>query len=89
MRMVTADDVVNAAKAILDKKPMSEGLEPSPTKTPVAGRTHMLGLSVDGITYEEWLKQIDEWVRTGDQARHDVPHAVLHVRPKGGRLDEP
>lgn len=68
MQMVTAAEVYRAACALLDNLPYTAPTPPNHTPTGYQ-RIHILGLPVDGITYEAWLSLIGEWVR-GDVTRH-------------------
>ncbi len=71
MRLVTPDDVLQAARDILDGESVGEGFKPAPIEHPQ--RIHILGLPVDGITYAEWLAMIENWVndsRKNPHARH-------------------
>ncbi len=75
MRMVTADQVVAAAKAMLSDTPVGAGLKSAPTPT-FDKRIRILGLPVSAITYAEWLELIDQWVKSGQ------PHHVCTVNPE-------
>lgn len=60
MRLVTAQQVIDAARHILSGAPVS-----APAKDPQlrdTERIHILGLPVDAITYETWLAQIGVWI---------------------------
>lgn len=72
MRMVTTDQVLRAAEALLDGQ-IQPGRPSIPAiKTGRAARTiHILGLPVSDITYEEWLQLIEGWVKaTPGRLRH-------------------
>ncbi|MCA9891474.1 MAG: WecB/TagA/CpsF family glycosyltransferase [Anaerolineae bacterium] len=85
MRLVTPEQVISAAHAILDGKPKSAEPEKKQTNTsvkvpetsPERDRIQILGLPVDRITYRKWMNQIDRWVR--DDSRH---HQVCTVNPE-------
>lgn len=74
MRMVTVDQVIEAASAILDGR--EEELPPAPIapyETEARGwqdRITILGIPVDKITYKRWMQLIDQWVRNGSRAYH-------------------
>ncbi|MCB9457463.1 MAG: WecB/TagA/CpsF family glycosyltransferase [Anaerolineaceae bacterium] len=76
MRMVTPEQVVAAAREVLDSAEsmhrVEESLRPSPTKHDERGkhRQHVLTLPVDAITYDEWLGLIGAWVRDGERLHH-------------------
>lgn len=60
MRLITAQQVIEAAKHILNGAPISP-----PTRAPQVRdieRIHILGLPVDAVTYETWLAQIGAWI---------------------------
>lgn len=63
MRMVSADDVLRAAQALLDGG--SSTTHEAPQIQRDHARVHILGLPVDAITYETWLELIGAWVRDG------------------------
>ncbi len=75
MRMVTADQVVAAAKAILNNESVGAGLKPAPTST-FKKQIRILGLPISAITYDEWLPLIDQWVKSGQ------PHHVCTINPE-------
>jgi N-acetylglucosaminyldiphosphoundecaprenol N-acetyl-beta-D-mannosaminyltransferase len=79
MRMVTVDDVLEAARAVLnDSSAVGMNRRFAPAQTAFARRIHFLSLPVDAITYDEWLRLIEQWIDTplsegewpGMRARH-------------------
>lgn len=73
MRMITTEQVLQAAEALLDGQVKPGRPRPPTIKTGrAAARTiHILGLPVSDITYEEWLLLIEHWVRaTPSRLRH-------------------
>lgn len=69
MKMVNAEEVIIAARSILDDMPMPE------YRLPVREqgwyhRIQILGLPVDNINYEEWMGLINRWVRQGTRVHH-------------------
>lgn len=71
MKLVTVEQVVNAAQRILDKSP---GLETvCDVNSPTVGqdkRLRILDIPVNAITYESWLQAIAGWIREGGGAKH-------------------
>ena len=69
MRLISPEDVVQAASAILDEHPLPDKprLVPAPA---FADRIQILGIPVDRITYKQWLALIDQWVKGGTRAHH-------------------
>jgi N-acetylglucosaminyldiphosphoundecaprenol N-acetyl-beta-D-mannosaminyltransferase len=64
MRMVTVEQVVTAAKAMLNNESVrAHGGAPALHKPTFSNRIRILDLPVDGITYDEWLVLIESWVR--------------------------
>lgn len=60
MRLVTAQQVIDAARHLLsDAPPVSP---PAPAPAHNTERIHILGLPVDAITYETWLAKIGRWI---------------------------
>jgi N-acetylglucosaminyldiphosphoundecaprenol N-acetyl-beta-D-mannosaminyltransferase len=69
MKLVTVGQVVRAASALLDGDDIRQK-HIAPVESRTWQRIEVLGLPVDGITYAQWLDLIDEWVNTGERARH-------------------
>ncbi|MEO8610453.1 MAG: WecB/TagA/CpsF family glycosyltransferase [Chloroflexota bacterium] len=70
MRMVTAEDVLTAARKILDRDAI-EGTEKSASqKNHFSKRIRILDLPVDGITYPEWLNLIGDWIKADTGCHH-------------------
>jgi heptosyltransferase-2 len=63
MRMVTPDDVLAAARKLLNGDNVgaqrAAPLQPAPI---FPERIHILGLPVDAITYAQWLDLIEQWI---------------------------
>jgi N-acetylglucosaminyldiphosphoundecaprenol N-acetyl-beta-D-mannosaminyltransferase len=59
---------------LLTDAPGQESLKPVPIMTGRVTfshcRIHMLGLPVDGITYDQWLSTIGDWVQTARRCHH-------------------
>ncbi|MCB9450847.1 MAG: WecB/TagA/CpsF family glycosyltransferase [Anaerolineaceae bacterium] len=78
MRMVTPEQVITAARAILNsteiKPGVGAGLRRSSTENTSETRDthhhHILTLPVDAITYAEWLDTIGVWVRDKERLHH-------------------
>ncbi len=74
MRMVTPGQVVAAAKALLNGEPVA--LMPPAPREHRHDRLRILGVPVDGVTYDEWLVLIAGWMtsprlpRGGNRCRH-------------------
>ena len=69
MRMVTPEQVAQAAARLLEGG--SPASETSPAPAPAfLKRIRVLGLPVDAITYAEWLDLIDQWVKAHTATRH-------------------
>jgi N-acetylglucosaminyldiphosphoundecaprenol N-acetyl-beta-D-mannosaminyltransferase len=78
MRMVTAETVLTAAHSLLqgEDPPIQHQPVVAPVNRPWT-RIQILGLPVDGITYDQWLDLIAEWVREDDRA-----HQVCTTNPE-------
>ncbi len=77
MRMVTADQVVAAAKAMLSGESVGAWRAmPLPTTSTFDKQIRILGLPISAITYAEWLSLIDQWVQSGQ------PHHVCTINPE-------
>ncbi len=68
MRLVSVEQVLRAAHSLLNGAdptpiiaPLNSANSPTPADTPWS-RQHILGLPIDGITYEQWLEEITAWV---------------------------
>lgn len=70
MRMVTPQQVIDSARAVLSQMPTSSTAEPQSSSPPTTHRQYILGIPVDGITYNDLLSLIEQWVRSGNQAQH-------------------
>lgn len=71
MRMVTPEQVIDAANAVLNGDVGTYRDTPTSTIHRSANnRIRILGLPVDAVTYEQWLDQIDQWVKTGERLHH-------------------
>ncbi|MDQ7026973.1 MAG: WecB/TagA/CpsF family glycosyltransferase [Anaerolineae bacterium] len=73
MRMVTPEQVIEAARATLNDSHVPQIIGfPHDARN---GRDwqdtiRILGLPVDRITYEQWMDLIDQWVQTGTRSHH-------------------
>ena len=89
MRMVTPEQVLGAARALLDGQP------PPPSAPPPPGpafdrRLTVLGFPVDAITYDDWLGLIEEWtsppaplqMERGDELAAGAARQVCTVNPE-------
>jgi N-acetylglucosaminyldiphosphoundecaprenol N-acetyl-beta-D-mannosaminyltransferase len=63
MVMVEADQVKQAACALLRGEPPPPVRQRRPTQPAFSRRLQILGLPVDAITYPEWLDLIGQWVQ--------------------------
>jgi exopolysaccharide biosynthesis WecB/TagA/CpsF family protein len=81
MRMVTSEQVLDAAQKILNRNPTerlrtdAEVTRNSATQSS-SPRIRILGLPVDVITYSEWLDWIEVWVKS------DNFHHVCTINPE-------
>lgn len=71
MRMVTAEQVVQAARRLLNVESV-RAMRASPLQSNPSYPHHVriLGLPVAAITYDQWLTLIGEWIAAGDKAHH-------------------
>lgn len=73
MRMVTPEQVVQAAQAMLTGERVGATMPESAAHTPLfPRRVTILGMPVDAITYPEWLDMIKQWVSAPDAPAHQV-----------------
>ncbi len=74
MKLISVDDVLAGARSMLadarGMKPDEQDLTAAPRDRAVAGRLSILGVPVDAITYEVWLKRIGLWMKKRNGARH-------------------
>ena len=72
MRLVTTEQVLAAARGILRGESVAAATKSTTTSPPLRSwpRLNILGLPLDGITYEGWLAQIEGWVKARDGLRH-------------------
>jgi N-acetylglucosaminyldiphosphoundecaprenol N-acetyl-beta-D-mannosaminyltransferase len=72
MRLVTTKMVIQAAQRLLNKHNVgARHAVPLPTKGQNPwNRIQILGLPVDGITYDQWLDTIGKWIAAGDRCYH-------------------
>lgn len=71
MRMVIADNVLEAARKVLSETPPYTVEQNQHQKQANPDRIKILGLPVDAITYEKWLQMIEDWVNSSQPfARH-------------------
>ncbi|MBL8155289.1 MAG: WecB/TagA/CpsF family glycosyltransferase [Anaerolineae bacterium] len=76
MRLVTADQVLAAARALLHSTGEPEAAPQAPIQAGEHERLRVLGFPVDAITYASWLERIGEWVKRGR------PHHVCTINPE-------
>ncbi len=76
MRMVTVQQVVAAAQNLLNEQPVG-AQRAVPFVPQHHNRIHILGLPVDAITYDEWLKRIGSWIQERER-----PHHVCTINPE-------
>jgi exopolysaccharide biosynthesis WecB/TagA/CpsF family protein len=77
MRMVTQEQVIAAAEQVLEHYSTGHPTPPLPIRIPEANanvfpdtqRVHLLGLPVDNITYDDWLRLIGNWTAEAGQPR--------------------
>ncbi len=69
MRMVTPEQVAEAAARLLEGDSPASETPPAPAPA-FLKRIRVLGLPVDAITYAEWLDLIDQWVKAHTATRH-------------------
>ena len=71
MKLLHPQPVLAAAQRLLAGQPPKS---PAPAQQPAAprpfARINIAGIPVDAITYEQWMRQIGEWVRHSDQPQH-------------------
>ncbi len=70
MRMITPEQVIAAARSLLNGENPPVKVQSQDRKLPPNQRVQILGLPVDAITYEDWLAQIDNWVKNGTRVHH-------------------
>ncbi|QPC84835.1 WecB/TagA/CpsF family glycosyltransferase [Phototrophicus methaneseepsis] len=72
MRLVTPQQVLDVARAMLNDKPLDAFTPPPIIQPPQRDRVSILSLPVDRITYRQWMNQIDRWVQETDGRAHQV-----------------
>jgi N-acetylglucosaminyldiphosphoundecaprenol N-acetyl-beta-D-mannosaminyltransferase len=75
MRMITADQVVAAAKQILSGESVG-AQRAAPLQRNFDKSISILGLPVSAITYAEWIDLITDWITSGR------PHHVCTINPE-------
>lgn len=74
MKRITPQQVVDAVDRLLsgeDTPPlMVQHPNPAPFRTQAWQRQYILGLPVDGLTYDQWMETIDEWIHTSARCHH-------------------
>ncbi len=73
MRMVTPEQVINAARHLLkdERVPQMQGYpHDARSGRDWQERVQILGLPVDNISYDEWMELIQHWVTQGRRAHH-------------------
>ena len=77
MRMVTPQQVVLAARALLRGESPPPVMASPGSRQP--GRIHILGLPVDGLTTAQWLTLVERWLTTQPRrARITFAHSTLN-----------
>lgn len=69
MRMVTPERVIALARRLLKGEDVTTTHDDQPPVTRDWPRIRVLGLPVDGITYDRWFDLIDGWKRDGGRGR--------------------
>jgi N-acetylglucosaminyldiphosphoundecaprenol N-acetyl-beta-D-mannosaminyltransferase len=75
MRLVTSDQVVTAARGLLRGEIVKPATQPG--QSTFIDRLHILGLPVDGITYDQWLELIGVWINNSRRV-----HQVCTINPE-------
>ncbi|MCY3781973.1 MAG: WecB/TagA/CpsF family glycosyltransferase [Chloroflexi bacterium] len=71
MKLVTVDQVIRAADKLLASDTATDYGNRRETLPPVfSHRIDILGVPVHAITYDNWLQQIDNWIRGQFSAQH-------------------
>ncbi len=71
MKLVTVDQVGQAARDMLGNHPMASDISSVDSPAPdISQRIDILGIHVNAITYDDWLQQIDNWIRSESSAQH-------------------
>lgn len=70
MTMISVEQVIAAARQLLDRKPVSPNQGGPPSAQNPWKRVHILGLPVDAISYDQWLDQIGVWIEVGNRCHH-------------------
>ncbi len=71
MKLVTVEQVVDAATRIIERRTIPDGNRVTiPTVARNRQRIKMLDVPVDPISYDEWLKEIESWIRADDGPQH-------------------
>lgn len=80
MKLITPQHVLNAVDTLFTGTPMTTSIQ-TENITPVVNRKWkrqtILGLPVDGITYDQWMEAIDSWIKQGS-----LQHHVCTVNPE-------
>jgi N-acetylglucosaminyldiphosphoundecaprenol N-acetyl-beta-D-mannosaminyltransferase len=86
IRMVTVDIVTMTVERAFNAEKVEEVLKLTPTKQVFRNRIHILGLPVDGITYEEWLELIGQWIQPhpspSPQVERSFAHHICTINPE-------
>lgn len=75
MRLITADDVLQAAHAMLAGEAVT--VTKREMAQPSTNRVQILGMPVDRITTDGWMNQLAGWIKAGDRA-----HQVCTINPE-------
>jgi len=80
MKLITPQHVLGAVDTLLTDTPITTSIQ-TENITPILNRAckrqTILGLPVDGITYDQWMESIDSWIKQGN-----FPHHVCTVNPE-------
>lgn len=74
MKLITPQHVLEAVKTLFSEGDMPHLTVKQDNPAPFTGRTwgrqQILGLPVDGLTYDQWMETIDEWVQSANRCHH-------------------
>lgn len=70
MRMIEPEHVISAANKLLDGEPAPPYVPYQHPERDWTDTLQMLGMPVDRITYKDWMRLIDKWVKEGERLHH-------------------
>lgn len=70
MHLVSTEQVLQAARDLLDGRRVLPPTERPRPRRDWNDRIYLLDLPVDRITFTEWMRLIDQWVKTGTRLHH-------------------